>query len=469
MKTFSLFNINIDIYNKKHNPHKYICELESFISNSATNSLSTELMPLVKKFSVKKATKDNLESVLVINTISKGGGAAKVAYSIAIKAAKKYSVTIATGENIQEQDDNNISLISTTTSEEKKLCAVLNKKTGLLDFFFKKSLELKSRENIKNSDVIHLHNLHGEYFSPFALPELTALKPTIWTLHDTCSFTGHCGNFMDCNKWEDEECNNCPYVSLYQSLPFDTAHEIYKTKEKIYATMADDITLVAPSQWLVDKVKKSILKRFDIKLIPNGIDEHIFKPYNKQEIRKELKLPQNKKILLFSCAGGTASPWKGGEYIEKVYNTLKKNKDMFFLVIGGNKQELIAKNYLQLPYVTDERELAKYYNAADLFIYPSKADNHPLSVIEALACTLPVITFNTGGIPEIVEHMKTGYIAPQFDVTDFIKGINLFLSDDNLRSNAGIKARKIVEEKFTQELMNSRYLDLYNEVFEKRK
>ena len=464
----TIFGIKIRIYKKYYALENRLNDLSKF---TAKVMYDENLLDRVKKYKLKKPNGTKLENIVSVNTVAKKGGAAKIAYTVANTLGKiglnSVMATSGIGENLK--DEEYVKFLSITSNEERKFLEYLNNQTGYLDFFYYKSLELKNREEFMNADLLHLHNLHGSYFSYFALPELTALKATIWTLHDTQALAGHCGFSLDCNKWENEECLNCPNISLYQALPFDKANFIYKNKKHIYENMASDTVLVSPSNWLINNVKKSILRDYDIRLINNGIDDNIYKPYNKVDVRNELDLPQNKKILMFACEGGDISPWKGGEYIKDVYEAFGNNKDLFFMVIGGgNKKELLNKNYLKVPYITDENLLAKYYNASDLFIYPSKADSFGIVVAEALACGLPVITFNTGGIPEIVEHMKTGYVAEHRNIDDFKKGINIFLSDSNLMEKASILGVEVVKEKFTNKLMVDKYFNLYNEVYEKR-
>ena len=464
----AILGIKIRVYNKYYALESRLDDLSKF---TAKVIYEENLLERVKKYELKKPNSTKLKNIVSINTLAKKGGAAKIAYTVANTLGKIGFNTLMATSGVYEnlKDEEYVKFLSVSSNEEHKFSEYLTNKTGYLDFFLYRSLGLKNREEFINADLLHFHNLHDGYFSYFALPELTALKPSIWTLHDTQSFTGHCAGLLDCNKWENEECLNCPYLSLYQPLPFDTANFIYKNKKHIYENMASDTVLVSPSNWLIDNVKKSILRNYDIRLINNGIDDNIYKPYNKVDVRNELDLPQNKKILMFACDGGDKSPWKGGEYIKEIYDTFSSNKDLFFMVIGaGRKKELINKNYLKIPYITDENLLAKYYNASDLLIYPSKADSFGLVLAEALSCGLPVITFNTGGIPEIVEHMKTGYIAEHCNIDDFIKGINTFLSDSNLMEKASILGVEIVKEKFTNKLMVDKYLNLYNEVYEKR-
>ncbi len=425
----------------------------------------------IKKYTIHKNKHENIKNIAIINTVAKTGGAAKIAYTVANEMGKRgFNSTMFTGIYEQLEDEQFVKFSQIGNEKEYNSNYQLSMTTGLIDFYFHSSFDIKNKIEFRKSDIVHLNNLHGGYFSLLALPELTALKPTIWTLHDDNSFTGHCGFSLKCSKWKNESCKSCTCLDLYQAIPFDSADHIYETKKHIYKNISDDIVLVAPSQWLVDRVKKSILKDKEIRCIPNGINEKIFKPYDKKEVRDELNLPQDKKILMFACDGGTTSPWKGGEYILETYNRLSSDKDLFFISIGsGDKISIENGNYLKVPYIKDESLLAKYYSASDLFIYPSKADSFGIVVAEALSCCLPVITFNTGGIPEIVEHMKTGYVANYCDTDDFIKGIKIFLDDKNLRESASNRGRQVVEQKFTNDIMIASYMNLYNEVFERRK
>ncbi|MFA6990378.1 MAG: glycosyltransferase, partial [Candidatus Gastranaerophilaceae bacterium] len=109
----------------------------------------------------------------------------------------------------------------------------------------------------------------------------------------------------------------------------------------------------------------------------------------------------------------------------------------------------------------------QYYSAADLFIYPSMAESFGLVIAESMACETPVVAFNNSAIPELIEHLETGYLAENKNVDDFINGIQTFLNNDELRTSAGIKAREVVLTKFTINKMLSGYISLYDEVFEK--
>ncbi|MCK5345273.1 MAG: glycosyltransferase, partial [Candidatus Heimdallarchaeota archaeon] len=324
------------------------------------------------------------------------------------------------------------------------------------------TFQIKNRKDVANADIIHLHNLHGGYFNPLALPDLTKLKPTVYTLHDMWSLTGHCAHSFDCDKWQTG-CGNCPYLNVYPKLWYDVTHKLWGIKKDIYKR--SDLVVVTPSRWLKNKIEKSILSDKNVHLIYNGIDHEIFRPMNKTEVRKKLNLPLDKTILMFSAHYGIRNFWKGGDYLLKALEQID-DENIFFLNVGSSenldKRIKSSIEWVSIPYIDNEITMAEYYAASDLFLYPSLADNCPLVVLESMACGTPVIAFETGGIPELITNMRSGYIARYKDVGDFVKGIKLFLNDMDLRTKAGLSARKDVETHFTLDKMVTLYEELYH-------
>jgi len=419
----------------------------------------------LKKYPKIKPEKQKPENILHINTAVSKGGAAKVAYDFLCQNLNKkgYKSAILTGTNYGNPADN-IKELKVTNIKLHKMLHRYQKKVGIIDFYNLESFNIPNYEFFKNADLIHLHNLHGAYFSTFILPYLTSLKPTIWTLHDEQAYTGHCSYSFDCKKWLTG-CGNCPDLNFYPKIKKDTTDFLLQTKKKIYDF--SDFTVVCPSQWHANRARQSILSGKDIKVIYNGIDENVFIPTAKSFARKMLNLPLNKKILLFSASGSIKNPQKGGKYIIEAYNRLKNNDEYLFINLGSDKPGR-KKNWIDITYIHDEEKLALYYSAADLFIYPSQAEVFGLVIAESMACQTPVIAFNNSAIPELIRHMETGYLAENKNVEDFIRGIKTFIDNDNLRKNAGIKSRELVLEKFTLDRMINQYIELYQEVYEIR-
>lgn len=419
----------------------------------------------LKKYPKAIPDKQKLENILHINTAVGRGGAAKVAYGFLCRNLnnKGYKSTILTGTNYGEPSEK-IGEIKPKNIKLHKLLHRYSKKEGLLDFYNLESFNIPEYEFFKDADIVHLHNQHGCYFSQFILPYLTSLKPTVWTLHDEQAYTGHCSYAFDCKKWQTG-CGNCPDLNFYPKIKKDTTDFLLQTKKKIYDY--SDFTVACTSNWLAGRVKQSILGNKEIRVIYNGINENVFTPTAKPYARKMLGLPLDKKILLFSASGSHKNPQKGGKYLLEAYKRLRNNDEYLFINLGAYKPGK-QKNWIDVPYITDEKQLALYYSAADLFIYPSMAEVFGLVVVEAMACQTPIVAFNNTAMPELINHMQTGYLAENKKVEDFIEGIKTFIENDNLRKNAGIASRKRVEEKFTLDRMINQYIELYQEVYAKK-
>jgi len=436
--------------------------LESIFNSDkiAKKILKEDILPRLKKYPKKYSPKQELTNVLHVNTAAGKGGAAKIAHELLNLSLNKkcYNSKIITNEAYVE--DNSIIELEHKNKKLHKLLHKYQKRNGLIDFFNLDSFNIQEMQAFKDADILHLHNLHGNYFSLFNLPEITSLKPTIWTLHDEYAFTGHCSFTLDCEKWLTG-CEKCTNLGFYPKLKKDTANYLFEIKKKIYE--ASDFTIVCYSNWLKSKLCKSMLKNKDIRLIYNGIDEKTFVNTPKPYARKQLNLPLDKKILLFSANGGVKNPQKGGEYVLEAYKYFKDRKDLLFICIGGHKPVIKAPNWLDVPYINDERTMALYYSASDLFIYPSLSETFGLVIAEAMACELPVVTFRNTAIPEVVGSDECGYIAENKNTQDFVNGIKLYLDNDNLRKKAGVRARKRVLEKFTLDRMVNEYKNLYEE------
>lgn len=398
--------------------------------------------------------KRKIQNILFINHYDRRGGAAKVCYRIFESLGKK-----GPGKNILVKrkffPHPDVNEFPDIDSDDQRYLTAFQENEGWLDIFHYSSFNIKRLREFQKADVVHLHNLQKEYFSLLALPEITCLKPVIWTLHDMFSFTGHCSHSYECSRWETG-CGNCPHLTIEPKVHKDHTDLLWNLKKIIYAY--SDFTVVCPSNWLKAKLERSILKDKEIKLIYNGVDESVFKNHDKRKARKHLNLPQDKLVLLFVAYGGLETKIKGAHLIQHVLERLPR-ENVLFLSIGN-----VTANpgYLKaLPYIDDEKQLAYYYSAADLFIYPSLADNCPLVVLESLSCGTPVITFNTGGIPELVGHEETGYIAEYNNITDLTKGLEYYMKNPRLLKKMGKNARESILKRFTLREMIKKYLQLY--------
>lgn len=411
------------------------------------------------KYFIKRNKAKQYQQIFHINTFHCGGGAAKVANDLISFQKKYHPVTFIVGHK------KNTSKVSIEEIPQLKL----NRRNKLLTFFEdKKQLQyifqlrtfnfLKSRNRYNsNKDIVHFHNLHGGYFSPLELIAFSKKYKTIWTLHDMHAFTGHCSHAFECLKWQNG-CGECPDLLIYPKIIKDSTAINWKIKAKVYQQI--DTTLVVPSEWLAEKVRNSILGHLPLKVIYNGVDTKVFKAKDKLAARKKLGLPLEQKIIMFSADMGLSNPFKGGEYVLKM---LKEDEfeGIIFINLGGEKLTK-SSNLWSFPYLHDVKELVDFYNAADVLLYPSLADNCPLVVLEAMACGLPIVAFNVGGIPELVCHNETGFIVEVKNYFELKVKILNVLQNSRLRDVFAINSIKRVNSMFCLEKMNETYLKLYN-------
>lgn len=283
--------------------------------------------------------------------------------------------------------------------------------TGLNGCFsYFSTLKLLKKLDKLKPDIIHLHNLHNCYIN---LPMLFKyIKKhnikTVWTLHDCWSFTGHCPHFdmIGCDKWKTG-CYSCPQYKEYPKSLFDNSKIMYRLKRKWFSGVKN-MTIVTPSEWLASLVKESYLKDYPVKVINNGIDLNVFKP-TESDFRKKYAL-ENKYIVL-----GVAFGWGRRKGLD-VFIELEKrfDKEKYKIVLVGtddNIDKLLPENIISIHRTQNQTELVKIYSAADVFANPTREENYPTVNMEALACGTPVVTFNTGGSPEMLDETCGAAVA----------------------------------------------------------
>lgn len=299
-------------------------------------------------------------------------------------------------------------------------------KTRILDmhgFGSKKATtEFIKKVNELDPDVIHLHNIHGYYINIEILFDYlkVANKPVIWTLHDCWAFTGHCTYFdiVGCEKWTTG-CFDCPQKNTYPTSNIkDNSKENYLRKKEIFSGIKN-LTIVTPSKWLANIVKKSFLKEYPVQVINNGINLEVFKPIVSENFRKKHNI-ENKFIIL-----GVASVWdsrKGLDYFIQLSNKLEQDEVIVIVGLTEKQKEKLPGNLIGITRTNNVEELAEIYSVSDVFVNPTLEDNFPTTNIEALACGTPVITFNTGGSIECIDE-KTGFIVEKGDIIELHRKI----------------------------------------------
>lgn len=332
---------------------------------------------------------------------------------------------------------------------------LISRITGVMGYRHKKdTIRLIEWIDNINPDIIHLHNIHGDWIHLKTLFKYLEKKdmPVVWTLHDCWSFTGRCSHFelCGCNKWESE-CHNCHNKKVYPvTYFFDFSKKMFRDKKKMFTSLKN-LTLVTPSAWLKKYVEQSFLQNYDVNVIHNGINTEKY-----ESLEKPI---YDKKIIL-----GVASSWsstKGFDDFLELDKKIDHSKYKIILVGLNNSQFSKIPSTIQgIKRTNNEQELINLYSSAYVFVNLTYQDNFPTTNIEALSCGTPVITYNTGGSPESVKP-GTGFVVSKGDLDGVIEAIKKV---DLLERSF---CREMAIHYFDKKICYSKYLDLYETIYER--
>jgi len=396
--------------------------------------------------------------VLFIGTTDILGGAAKISWTLKNALEEKGdspSMFVAD----KRSDDENVKTIP--RQKWRKILGYLLATDGLTNTDW----VLKTPE-FKNADIVHCHNLHGRFFNLKTLKKMSKIKPVIWTLHDEWAITPHCACTLEGSEMK-HGLFVCPSKKTEPKILWDNTKKIARDKIEIYSH--SNFNVVTPSLWLQERVRKTALGTHPLHHIPNGIDTKTFSKTNRNTARTELGLPLDKKIILFVADGGKDNPWKGWPYAEKMISLLNDREDVLFLNVGKMTPEILKENNVEYrPRVSDQSQLALYYSAADVLLFTSIAENFPLVILEAMSCGLPIVSFDVGGVKEVLVHKENGYIANYRDDQDLERGLQwaLSLSQEEKEMLANKSIEKI-RTQYDTSIMTTNYMELYNKVLSK--
>jgi len=310
------------------------------------------------------------------------------------------------------------------------------------------------RRLVEDADVVHLHFLGG---SPFTLNWVRRSgKPVVWTLHDMWPMTA--GEHY---RPDDD-------LAEYVGGDSRIARFLFRRKQRACAAM--DLRIVCPSRWLERCARQSrILGGREAEVIPYAINLERYRPTDRGFAREALGLPKDRPLVLFGADRmASVGSRKGFDLLMEALNRFQDDGGAADLVLFGQRDYpsgALSGFTVHLPgNLSDDTGLALLYSAADLFVAPSRQDNLPNTVIESLACGTPVAAFEIGGMPDMIEHDRTGYLARPFDAEDLAAGIRSLLerqqdNPDGLRE----ACRRRATELFSPGDIARAYASLYKE------
>lgn len=315
--------------------------------------------------------------------------------------------------------------------------------------------------NASDADIIHLHWVHREMLSIKNISEIK--KPIVWTLHDMWAFCG-AEHYTNDFRWrEGYRIDNRPNYET----GFDLNRWTWERKKKHWK---NPMKIVTPSKWLAKCVSESaLMSNWPVSVVANPIDVHFWKPLDKMSARDRLNLNKHTPLLLFGAIGGSKDPRKGFDLLMEALSFIEKNlqiKNLEIVVFGEKLRKLKTKTNFLIHYMghlKEKEDILNLYNAADAVVIPSRQDNLPNIAVEALSCSLPIIAFNTGGLVDLVDHQKTGYIAKAFEIEDLAKGIKWVLTNIE-KKNLKINAREKAIKEFSYKIISKKYDNLYKKI-----
>lgn len=326
------------------------------------------------------------------------------------------------------------------------------------------SSQWTARINASDADIIHLHWVAAEMLSVADIGRIH--KPIVWTLHDMWAFCGAEHYTVD-HRWRDGYLrDNRP---LHES-GLDLNRWTWRRKLRHWKR---PMRIVAPSRWLAACARESVLMReWPVTVVPNPLDTGRWRPITKELARDVLSLPNDLPLLLFGAIDGGRDPRKGFDLLAGALDLLRhdpKARGLELLVVGqGAPQSPPALSFAvrYFGHLYDDLSLRALYSAADALVVPSRQEAFGQTASEAHACGTPVIAFDTGGLSDIVEDRRSGYLAKPFDIEDFARGIIWVLERRHVK-RISEQARAQAVSRFSYPLVAAQYQRVYQEMFER--
>lgn len=402
--------------------------------------------------------------VVIVNATDTTGGAARAAYRL---HRGRLDAGAPSRMLVQKKFGNDDTVITGATAFGKavnlvrrRLGAELGRRGGDRDVG-KRSLNLipssmHRRINQLDPDVVHLHWVGQETISISEIAKINA--PIVWTMHDMWALSAS-RHYVP----ESEDIATPLAGGKDTQAWFDRA--VYRQKLRYWQDL--DVVVVAPSKWLARKARQSrLFAHHPVRSIPNGIDTSTYKPVDRSRARSILNLPDDGPLILFGAVNAFGDPRKGGALLHDAINALEGpgSRNARLVVFGamhGPEDFPLPVHYQ--GYMQDDVSLALLYAACDVFVIPSRQENLPNTIMEALACGTPCVGFDVGGVSEMIDHKANGFLADPFDTEQMAAGIDWVLQDSSRSAELGARGRTKVCKEYALPKITTRYNALYEE------
>ena len=472
-----------------------------------------------EEFCHPKPVKERALCILQVSTYDINGGAEKVAWdlfhsyqrlghdswlAVGRKRSDESRVIALSGENKQRLWSRLWLDVESQLKPYEKNRRSIARLCTLLRMLANPSHELRSRFGIENfaypqthsllelppqqPEIVHCHNLHGDYFDLRALRSISQRSAVVLTLHDAWLLSGHCSHSFECERWKTG-CGECPDLTIYPAISRDATSYNWRRKRTIFEE--SHLNVATPCQWLMQKVEQSMLGTAikQARVIPYGIDLTVFCPAPKETARAALGFSKDARIILFTANGIRRNIFKDYQTMRAAIArmTEKSKQSILFVALGenGGTERVGGAEILFVPYQKDPMLVARYYQAADIYLHGAKVDTFPNTVLEALACGTPVVATAVGGIPEQINGLNvsgsrtqglganchrvedaTGILTTPGNAEEIALAIEHLVADSSLRIRLGKNAAKDAAQRFDLRREAKDYLDWYEEILE---
>jgi len=414
--------------------------------------------------------------VLLVNTSERIGGAA-IAASRLLRALNRCGVEAEMLVRDKQTDNPRVITIADSPVQRLRFAAdraYIYLRNGLTrqNLFAidtgRFGTDITRRPEFRRADVVHLHWINQGLLSLRDVERICQSgKRVVWTMHDMWPFTGICHHADQCLLWK-EACGNCPL--LRRPTAHDLSWQVFRRKAQVYG--AHRLSFVGCSNWLTGLAQQApLLAGQHVESIPNPIDTVRYTPVGsaaeRDKIRRSLGLPTDRQLLLF-VAYKVTTPAKGIAYLREAIAQLCTQhpewRSQLGLVAVGREAERLRGSF-EVPvyaaeYTETETVMTAYYRAADLLVMPTLMDNLPNTIMEAMACGVPCVGFEVGGLPQMITHETDGYLVRYKDTAHLVYCLHEALTSPH-RAELSRAARHKAVTAYSEEAVAARYAALY--------
>lgn len=366
------------------------------------------------------------------------------------------------------QAETTIPLISSRGLFSRELLINFEQRLSMNGLAFGAGQILMEHPKFKETDLAHYHLIHNYLLSLLDFPDLSYMKPSVWTIHDPWAFTGHCIHPMECERWKSG-CNPCPRIQNYFPMKYDKAGQMWKIKKQVYRKM--DLDIVVSSKFMEEFVKNSPLTAHfqHVHRIPFGIQTENFDIASKESARSRWQIPDSDFVIAFRSE---ETEFKGLKYILDMLQQLEMYAPVTLISIGFETLPTnLRRRYrvIELGWQNEQKILWDFYAACDVFLMPSIAESFGLMAIEAMASSRPVIVFDGTALPSVTFAPECGIVVP-YKSSDGLKfAVEHLMKNPEESRIRGKKGKELAEKYYNFNDYVSRHVTLYEEILQRKK